>query len=81
MAHVELHSHHYLGWRAGWQSPLGAGVIEVAGCPVLCLAWSPLELQRFTGGRPFGQVFPLTLENIGGRAKLRWAIPPTEAED
>jgi hypothetical protein len=50
----------------------------VAGCPVLCIAWSPSELQRFTGGRHFGQVYPLTLEPVEGRAVLRWTIPPYE---
>jgi hypothetical protein len=81
IAHVDLHSHHYLGWRAGWRNPLGAGIIEVEGCPILCLAWTPFELQRFTGGRPFGQVYPLVLEDVGGQAKLRWTIPPMDAED
>ncbi|MFF0376129.1 hypothetical protein [Actinoplanes missouriensis] len=76
MAHVDLHSHHHLGWRAGWQHPLRAGVIEVAGCPILFIAWSPLELQRFTGGRSAGQVYPVTLEDVDGRATLRWTIPP-----
>ncbi|MEU4564050.1 hypothetical protein AB0F72_37205 [Actinoplanes sp. NPDC023936] len=76
MAHVDLHSHHHLGWRAGWQHPLRTGVIEVAGCPILCVAWSPFELQRFTGGRSAGQVYPVTLEDVDGRATLRWAIPP-----
>lgn len=64
LAGVDLHSHHHLGWRAGWANPLGAGVIEVAGCPILCLAWSPSELQRFVGGRPTGQVYPVTLEHV-----------------
>jgi hypothetical protein len=78
LASVFPHSHHHLGWRAGWQHPLGAGVIEVADCPILCFAWNPSELQRFTGGRPYGQVYPLTLEPAAGRAVLRWTIPPYE---
>lgn len=78
MARVDLHSHHHLGGRAGWASPLGTGVIEVAGCPILCIAWSPIELQRFRGGRASGQVYPVTLEDVGGRAVLRWVIPAME---
>ncbi|MBB4742459.1 hypothetical protein BJY16_005918 [Actinoplanes octamycinicus] len=81
MAGVSVHSHQYLGSRAGWRSPLGAGLIDVAGCPILFVAWSPIELQRFGGGRPSGQVYPLTLENADGGAVLRWRIPPMEAED
>ncbi|MCI4066039.1 hypothetical protein MRQ36_27210 [Micromonospora sp. R77] len=80
MASVDLHSHHHLGWRAGWQDPLGVGVIEVAGCPILCVGWAPSELQRFKAGRSFGQVYPLTLEHVAGRALLRWSISPTTAE-
>jgi hypothetical protein len=76
MAYVEPHSHHHLGSRAGRLDPLGAGVIEVAGCPVLCVGWAPSELQRFSAGRAFGQVYPVTLENVDGRATLRWTIPP-----
>jgi hypothetical protein len=78
MANVDLHSHHHLGWRAGWDNPLGAGVIEVAGSPVLCTAWSPSELQRFRAGRSPGQVCPLTLERVEGKAVLRWSIPPID---
>ena len=80
MASVDLHSHHHLGWRAGWQDPLGAGLIEVANCPILCVAWSPSELQRFKAGRPFGQVHPLTLEHVAGKAILRWSIPPGDTD-
>ncbi|MBM0226242.1 MULTISPECIES: hypothetical protein [Micromonospora] len=80
MASVDLHSHHHLGWRAGWQDPLGAGVIEVAGCPVLCVGWAPSELQRFRAGRSFGQVYPLTLEHVASKAVLRWSIPPAATE-
>jgi hypothetical protein len=80
LAHVAVHTHHHLGRRAGWQSPLGAGAIKVDGCPILCVAWSSVELQRFTGGRPFGQVYPLTIESVDGRAVLRWRIPPMEEE-
>lgn len=80
LAHVDPHSHHHLGYRAGWSSPLGAGVVEVAGCPTLCVHWSPSELQRFTAGRAYGQVYPLTLEPVEGKAVLRWAIPPAGDE-
>ncbi|WP_319464223.1 hypothetical protein, partial [Micromonospora sp. RTP1Z1] len=80
MASVDLHSHHHLGWRAGWQDPLGAGVIEVAGCPILCVGWAPSELQRFKAGRSFGQVYPLTLEHVAGKAVLPWSIPPAATE-
>jgi hypothetical protein len=76
MASVEPHSHHHLGTRAGRLDPLGAGVIEVAGCSVVCVGWAPSELQRFSAGRAFGQVYPVTLENVEGRATLRWTIPP-----
>ncbi|MGI5175776.1 hypothetical protein ACQEVZ_05520 [Dactylosporangium sp. CA-152071] len=80
MANVDAHSHLHLGRRAGWLDPLGAGVIEVAGCPILCVAWSQIELQRFNAGRPFGQVYPLTLEDVEGKAVLRWNIPPMDDE-
>ncbi|WP_378078138.1 hypothetical protein [Actinoplanes sichuanensis] len=76
MARVDLHHHQHLGWRAGGPDPLGAGLIEVAGSPVLCLAWTPLELQRFGGGRSAGQVYPVSLENDEGGAVLRWRVPP-----
>ncbi|GIE77096.1 hypothetical protein Aph02nite_30460 [Actinoplanes philippinensis] len=76
LAHVDPHSHHHLGGRAGRQDPLGAGVIEVAGCPILCVGWAPGEVRRFAAGRTFGQVFPVTLEDVGGRATLRWSVPP-----
>ncbi|XVU29626.1 hypothetical protein ACQPZJ_21870 [Actinoplanes sp. CA-054009] len=78
LAHVDPHNHHYLGQRAGRPSPLGAGVIEVEGCPVLCVNWSPAELQRFGGGRAFGQVYPLTLEEADGGSVLRWRIPAAD---
>ncbi|GAA2714349.1 hypothetical protein [Actinoplanes palleronii] len=74
LAKVNPHTHQHLGWRAGWPDPLGAGLIEIAGCPILCITWSPSELQRFRGGRSHGQVYPVTLEDVDGRATLRWRI-------
>ncbi|MEV6303670.1 hypothetical protein AB0M02_29965 [Actinoplanes sp. NPDC051861] len=74
MASVDLHSHHHLGVRAGWQHPLGAGVIEVASSSIIYVAWEPSELQRFKGGRAFGQVYPVTLEHVDGETVLRWSI-------
>lgn len=79
LAFVEPHSHHHLAMRAGRLDPLGAGVIEVAGCGVLWAGWPASELRRFTPGRSFGQTYPVTLENVEGRATLRWTIPPAAA--
>ncbi|MCP2322138.1 hypothetical protein HDA40_000645 [Hamadaea flava] len=75
LAKVELHTHHHLGQRAGWPHALGAGTIEVAGCPVLAVHWDPAELQRFDGG----QSHPVSLENVAGSAVLRWTLPLASA--
>ncbi|WP_433797332.1 hypothetical protein [Actinoplanes sp. CA-252034] len=76
LAFVDPHSHHHLGVRAGRRDPYGAGVIEVAGSAVVCVGWPPGEVRRFAAGRAFGQVFPVTLEDVEGRAALRWSVPP-----
>lgn len=79
LAYVQPHSHHHLAMRAARMDPLGTGVIEVAGCAIVWAGWPPSELRRFAAGRPFGQAYPVTLENSDGRATLRWTIPPAAA--
>jgi hypothetical protein len=82
MAKVHLHSHTYLAQRAGWLHPLGAGSIDVAGCPILYICWDAGEHNmRHEGGRQYGQTYPVTLVPVSDRAVLRWTIPPPEPSD
>jgi hypothetical protein len=66
--------------RATWGRPLGAAVIDVAGCQVLGLRWGEGDHSMLhRGERPGGCVYPVTLEpdDAGGTA-LRWTILPDE---
>ncbi|MFF0445416.1 hypothetical protein ACFYT4_03165 [Streptomyces sp. NPDC004609] len=77
---VDLHTHAHRLHRAGRAHPLLAGVVEVAGCPVLGLGWdSGDHSMRHRGERRSGHVYPVTLEaSPGGGTVLRWTIPPYE---
>lgn len=69
--------HHRLT-SAGRRHPLKAGVIEVAGCPVLGFGWdSGDHSMRHRGERAAGQVYPVGLGRaVDGGTVPRWAIPP-----
>ncbi|MEV7519219.1 hypothetical protein [Streptomyces sp. NPDC091371] len=77
---VDEHTDYHLVHRAGQDHELLAGVVEVAGCPVLGIDWDPGDHSvRHAGERDFGQVYPVTLGgDAAGQAVLRWTIPPYE---
>jgi hypothetical protein len=64
--------------RATWGRPLGAAVIEVAGCQVLGIRWDEGDhAMLHRGERERGSVYPVTLEPDGaGGTVLRWTILP-----
>jgi hypothetical protein len=66
--------------RATWGRPLGAGMIDVAGCQVLGLMWDPGDHSMLHNGeRAYGRVYPVTLEpGEQGGTMLRWTILPDE---
>jgi hypothetical protein len=77
-ASVALHSHFHLADRAGWDHPLGAGVVDVAGCGVLFIGWEAEEYSMsHAGERANGMVYPVTVERKeSGEAVLRWTLLP-----
>jgi len=77
---VAEHTHHELFSRAGWEHPLLAAFVEVAGCQVLGFNWDAVDHSiRHRGERRDGQVYPVTLEpDPAGITWLRWKIPPYE---
>ena len=63
--------------RATWGRPLGAAVIDVAGCQILGLRWDEGDHSMLHNGeRAYGCVYPVTLEpDEQGRTMLRWTMP------
>ncbi|WP_331728158.1 hypothetical protein [Streptomyces sp. NBC_00158] len=78
MVAVDAHTDFHRFRRAGWNHPLRAGVIDVAGCRVLGIEWDQGDHSiRHRGERAAGQVYPVTLHADGaGMTVLRWTIPP-----
>ena len=66
--------------RATWGRPLGAAVIDVAGCQVLGIRWDEGDHAALHHGeRVAGRVYPVTLEpGYAGGTVLRWTILPDE---
>lgn len=63
MVNVEEHTDFSRLCRAGWSRPLQAGVIDLAGCRVLGVAWSQGDhSMRHNGERRGGKVYPVTIE-------------------
>ncbi|MET8505200.1 hypothetical protein ABZV60_11160 [Streptomyces sp. NPDC004787] len=69
--------------RAGWDQPLAAGVIDVAGCRVLGIGRHPGDhATRHRGERQAGRVHPVTLHpDADGGSVLRWTVPHREGDD
>ncbi|MEU8543950.1 hypothetical protein AB0C52_28825 [Streptomyces sp. NPDC048717] len=80
---VDAHTDHHRVERAGRSHPLEAGLVEVAGCPVLGFGWdSGDHSMRHRGERAVGQVYPAALRRAGdGGTVLCWTIPPGEPEE
>ncbi|MFF3015656.1 hypothetical protein [Streptomyces sp. NPDC057939] len=78
MVAVDEHNDFHSFNRASRTHPLLIGAIEVADCPVLGINWdSGDHSMRHRGERPFGQVYPVTLQpDRTGRTTMRWTIPP-----
>ncbi|MFE2165849.1 hypothetical protein ACFXB3_12370 [Streptomyces sp. NPDC059447] len=76
MVAVDEHTDYHLARRAGQEHELLAGIVEVAGCPVIGIDWDPGDhSMRHRGERAFGQVYPVTLgSDSAGQAVLRWTI-------
>jgi hypothetical protein len=66
--------------RATWGRPLGAAVVDIAGCPILGIRWDEGDHSMLhRGERAHGCVYPVTLEpDDTGRTVLRWIILPDE---
>ncbi|WP_265863334.1 hypothetical protein [Streptomyces sp. SKN60] len=80
---VDPHTDYHRAQRAGWDHPLEAGVIEVAGCRVLGIGWNPGDhAARHAGERFYGRVYPVTLHPAAdGGTVLRWTIPAWEDDE
>ena len=80
MVCVDEHTDYARLDRATWGRPLGAAVIDVAGCQVLGIRWDQGDHSIFHDGeRVHGRVYPVTLEpGEQGRTMLRWTILPDE---
>jgi hypothetical protein len=76
MVSVDEHTHYRRLERAIWARPLGAAVIEVAGCQVLGIKWGQGDHSMLhRPERPGGRVYPVTLEpDDAGGTILRWTI-------
>ncbi|MGW2437189.1 hypothetical protein ACWCY1_10745 [Streptomyces goshikiensis] len=75
---VDEHTDFHRFNRASWTDPLRVGAIEVAGYPVLGINWASGDhSMRHRGERPFGQVYPATLQpGLTGQTTTHWMIPP-----
>jgi hypothetical protein len=82
MAVLEKHTDFHRFNRAGWNHPLCAGAVEVAGCQVLGIGWDPGDHSiRHRGERAYGQVYPVTLgPGPEGRTVLRWNVASANAD-
>lgn len=80
MVCVDEHTDYARLDRATWGQPLGAAVIDVAGCQVLGIRWDEGDHAILHDGeRAHGRVYPVTLEpGEQGRTMLRWTILPDE---
>ena len=80
MVSVDEHTDYARLDRATWGRPLGAAVIEVAGCQVLGIRWDEGDHSILHHGeRAGGRVYPVTLEpDQKGGTMLRWTILPDE---
>lgn len=78
MVSVDEHTDYARLDRATWGRPLGAAVIDVAGCQVLGLTWGPGDHSMLHNGeRAGGRVYPVTLEpGEQGGTMLRWTLLP-----
>lgn len=82
MTDVEEHTHFSRLRRTGWDHPLMAGTIDLAGARALGFKWDQGDHSiRHHGERQYGQVYPVTLERTGGeQTVLRWSIPPYDID-
>lgn len=80
MVSVDEHTDYARLDRATWARPLGAAVIDVAGCQVLGIRWDEGDHSILHHGeRTSGRVYPVTLEpDQDGSTMLRWTILPDE---
>jgi hypothetical protein len=80
MVSVDEHTDYARLDRAAWGRPLGAAVIDVAGCQVLGIRWDEGDHSILHNGeRAHGRVYPVTLEpGEQGGTMLRWTILPDE---
>ena len=80
MVSVSEHTDYARMDRATWGRPLGAAVIEVAGCRVLGIRWDEGDHSMLhRGERAYGCVYPVTLEpDDAGGTVLRWTTLPHE---
>jgi hypothetical protein len=80
MVSVDEHTDYTRLDRASWGRPLGAAVIDVAGCQVLGIRWDEGDHSMLhRGERAGGCVYPVTLEPDGaGGTMLRWTILPDD---
>ena len=78
MVSVSEHTDYTRLDRATWGRPLGAAVIDVAGCQVLGIRWDQGDHSMLhRGERAGGCVYPVTLEpDDAGGTVLRWTILP-----
>ncbi|MCL8014195.1 hypothetical protein [Streptomyces sp. AS02] len=76
MSVLDEHNDFHRFNRAGWNHPLCAGAVRVAGCQVLGIGWDPGDhSMRHRGERAHGQVYPVTLRpGPEGRTVLRWTV-------